>query len=275
MTMTLAHPTAEDLGRFVDGTLDDAGRAAVVTHIADCDECRIVVVDAAEFVEPVVVHSNRRWWVAIAATIPILVGSALTWSALRDPLTPVIEAYGHLTKRPIDARLAHFSYVERSVPRGGEEGEADTSELLLDGEVAKVLERRGNDSRTLHAKGVALLLASKTELADRRRAVNLLEAATIDKPRDVGILSDLAAALIATGDTASLTRAVDVCDRALQIDHRAPTALFNRAKALELLGREQDAITAFDRYLAVDPSSQWSNEVKLHRDMLQSSLPRS
>jgi len=43
MTMTLAHPAAEDLGRFVEGTLDDAGRAAVVTHIADCDEFSILL----------------------------------------------------------------------------------------------------------------------------------------------------------------------------------------------------------------------------------------
>ena len=58
MTLLLAHPDAEDLGRFVEGTLDDPERAAIVEHIADCDDCRILVVDAAEFVEPAKTESR-------------------------------------------------------------------------------------------------------------------------------------------------------------------------------------------------------------------------
>jgi len=68
--MTLAIPR-RGLGRFVEGTLGEHERKAIVAHIADCDECRIVVVDAAEFVEPAIVHSERRWWMS-AAALPYL-----------------------------------------------------------------------------------------------------------------------------------------------------------------------------------------------------------
>jgi hypothetical protein len=58
VTLLLAHPEAEDLGRFVEGTLADHERAAIVDHIADCDDCRMLIVDAAEFIEPANVESH-------------------------------------------------------------------------------------------------------------------------------------------------------------------------------------------------------------------------
>lgn len=68
--MLLAHPEAEDLGRFVEGTLDDPERNAIVQHIADCDDCRVLVVDAAEF-ESQSVAEPRKWgiarWIGVAA----------------------------------------------------------------------------------------------------------------------------------------------------------------------------------------------------------------
>jgi len=76
MTMILAHPAAEDLGAFVEGTLNDAERSAVVEHIADCDECRIVVVDATAFgEETAAAHgvSGRWWWLANAAAVLLVV----------------------------------------------------------------------------------------------------------------------------------------------------------------------------------------------------------
>jgi anti-sigma factor ChrR (cupin superfamily) len=43
---TLTHPDAEDLGRFIEGTLDEpAARTVVIDHVADCDECRIIIAD--------------------------------------------------------------------------------------------------------------------------------------------------------------------------------------------------------------------------------------
>jgi len=76
MTMLLAHPEAETLARFVEGTLDDSERAAIVQHIADCDDCRILVVDAAEFESQSEV-ATHKWgvgrWLATAACVVFVV----------------------------------------------------------------------------------------------------------------------------------------------------------------------------------------------------------
>jgi len=290
MTMTLAHPAAEDLGRFVEGTLDDAGRAAVVTHIADCDECRIVVVDVAEFVEPAVEHSDRRWWVATAAAVAILVGATFIWNAQRDPLTPVIEASAHQTKRHVEARLSGFQHRDWSALRGGgDQSESDLQESELIVKIAEVLDRQGDDPKTLHAKGVALLLeatidkeSKPSEILEKRdRAVRTLRAAATGAPTNPRYQSDLAAAMIATGqqDPGKLQSAVRICDQALRIDPRSREALFNRALAFDSLAREtadknqeRKAIAAYDRYLAVDSSSPWSNEARNNRERIMSSL---
>jgi tetratricopeptide (TPR) repeat protein len=274
MTPTLTHPLAEDLGRFVEGTLDDTARAAIVAHIADCDECRMVVVDAAEFVEPVVVRSERRWWVAAAAAIVMVAGSSFLWYESRDPLTPVRETSAHSHSRAIDGRLAGFSYVKRINNRsGGEEDNQDPVQLQLDAEAGSILESQRNNPKTLHAKGVVLLLLSRPTdpqnpqearnqtIARLHEAVTLLQEAA-KKDETPANLSDLAAALIATGDKESLERAIKVCDRALQIDARFTEALFNRAKALDLMNQRADAIAAYGRYRAVDSSSPWAREAE-------------
>jgi tetratricopeptide (TPR) repeat protein len=288
MTMTLAHPAAEDLGRFVDGTLDDAGRAAVVTHIADCDECRTVVVDAAEFVEPAVEHSDRRWWVASAAAITMLLGGTFIWNVQRDPLTPVFQASARQAKRLVEARLSGFQHRDWSPTRGGDQ-EQDPADWELEGKIAEVLERKGDDPKTLHARGVVLLLEATIEkssnpsetIHERDSAVKALLAAATRAPNNAIYQSDLAAAMIATGqqDPPKLESAVRICDKALRIDSGSREALFNRALALDSLARKttdknqgRKAIAAYDRYLAVDSSSPWSNEARNNRERVRSSL---
>lgn len=299
MTMTLAHPAAEDLGRFAEGTLDDAGRAAIVTHLADCDECRIVVVDSAEFAEPLVVRSDWRRWLAAAAVIAIVLSGPFAWQRLSNPLTPMIEASTHLTSRLTEARLGGFLYVAAKRPMRGADEEADPARLLLEGKAYEVLERHGDDPRMQHAKGVARLLAGKARfaelteqfadnatgeqkdafeaarrdfVAERNAAIALLQSAAIRVPDNASYQSDLAAALIETREPANLNRAVNACDRALQIDSRSPEALFNRAIALRELPDPKKAIAAFKLYLTVDPTSPWSDEVRANIDQLQQSL---
>ena len=76
MTMLLAHPESENLARFVEGTLDEPERAAIVQHIADCDDCRILVVDAAEF-ESQSAGESHKWglgrWLATAAGVVFVI----------------------------------------------------------------------------------------------------------------------------------------------------------------------------------------------------------
>ncbi|HEV7426633.1 MAG TPA: zf-HC2 domain-containing protein [Thermoanaerobaculia bacterium] len=282
MTMLLAHPESESLARFVEGTLDEPERAAIVQHIADCDDCRILVVDAAEFESQNAVESHK-WgvtrWLAIAASIVIVAGSSFLWYVSQDPLTPVIKASAGLSNRPIEPRLSRFRYVARNTMRGGHEDETEVSVLLLDQALAKVLERRGDAPRILHARGVAYLLsAATTKQSDRtniewerREAAAALVAAASREPANANYLNDLAAALIVSGDPKKRYDALAYLDRALLINSRSPEALFNRAIALRDLDRKA-AIAAFNRYLAVDSSSPWATEAKKNLEYLQDGL---
>ncbi|HXH40508.1 MAG TPA: tetratricopeptide repeat protein [Thermoanaerobaculia bacterium] len=234
------------------------------------------MVDTTAFGEESVVRARGmggRWWqAAVAAAIAIVSGGLFSWYSLLNPLAQTMKAYAHQRFRPVQARLSEFPYVEANRMRGGGgEGEIDQAESELELAAAAVLERRGEDPKTLHAKGVALLVIAKDHtgkdaaaeiMEDRNKAVEMLQAAAAHAPKNAKYESDLATALIETGTRANFERAVKVCDQALQIDSRSADALFNRAIALDLLGRRPEAVTAYERYLAVDSFSPWATEAK-------------
>jgi hypothetical protein len=268
MTMLLAHPEAENLGRFVEGTLDDPERAAVVQHIADCDECRILVVDAAEFIEPARVASSH-WWLGIAAAVVLvaLLGG-VSFNHFRDPLATVEKTYSQLPSRPLAARLSGFRYVRQVVNRGtpGAEEDVDPAAMILKSQAGELTHLSGSDSRTLHARGIGFLLSED----DPKESIAPLQAAAESDPNNATYQSDLAAALITTarGNAPMLERALAVCGRALRIDPHSPDVLFNRAVALQQLGRP-DAVAAYQRYLKVDSTSPWADEARGEVDLLR------
>lgn len=289
MTTTLTHPPAEDLGCFIEGTLGDEARAVVVEHLADCDDCRLAIVDATEFADPAAFDrdlvvkpppAGGRWWVAAAAAIAIAVGGVWLVDARRDPLAPVKEASSKLSSRLVEARLNGFPYVVRKAAMRGAGGETDLAASEVEQKAIEVLERRGDDARMQHAKGVALLLRIEAELPeltesnaeenerraqlvkDRTDAVAKLQMAADREPENAVYQSDLAAALIDTGDVKNIKLAADICDRVVKRNPRSLEALFNKAKALEMAGQPQDAVVAYQGYLNVDPSSPWANEAR-------------
>jgi tetratricopeptide (TPR) repeat protein len=257
--MLLAHPEAEDLGRFVEGTLADPERAAIVQHIADCDDCRILVVDAAEFTEPAKTESHN-WWMKIAASL-ILVAAigGLTYHQLHDPLAGVKEAYAKVPDRPLEARISGFPYRPHHTMRGSADEDSDPAVMVMQDKAGHAAEVRGNDGRTLHTRGIGLLLCDK----DAKKSIEPLQAAAAREPDNAKYQSDLAAALIAAarGDHVKLESALAAADHALRIDPRSPDALFNRAVALQALQRPE-ALAAYERYLTIDSTSPWAEEVK-------------
>src|SRR6185503_10647581 len=107
-----------------------------------------------------------------------------------------------------------------------------------------------------------------------------LRRATVAQPRSAELLSDLGAALLAreeaserrrTGGAlpatvedrdADIPAALEVIEHALELSPRLEEALFNRAVALEQLHLLRSAQTAWQRYLEVDPSTQWASEAR-------------
>jgi tetratricopeptide (TPR) repeat protein len=291
MTALATHPASEELARFIEGTLKDPARAEVVEHIADCDDCRITVVDVTAFGEleakPLRV-ARPRWWVGIAAAIAITAGGTFFVSGL-DPLAPVKEKSAKLPSRLVAARLSGFPYaaLKKIVRNAGDDTDLPAEQvgaiMAVEAKAEEVLKRRGDDARMQHAKGVAALIAVEARLAlgelndsdrqnlvkQRNDAVAMLQSAADRVQSNVTYQSDLAAALIATGTTTNRKRAVEVCDRARQLEPDSADALFNRAKALDLLAQNSGAATdatkaieAYNSYLKVDPSSPWADEAR-------------
>lgn len=116
----------------------------------------------------------------------------------------------------------------------------------------------GQGPRREQVLGVGYLLLGRTDAA-----VSALQSAAQANPNDATVQSDFATALLerasvtASGD--DLRAALSAFDRSLAIDSSAPEALFGRAMALELL-HDPAAVQAWERYLAVDPSSAWAEE---------------
>jgi hypothetical protein len=260
--MLLAHPEAEDLGRFVEGTLDDPQRAAIVHHIADCDDCRVLVVDAADFSAPAKTESNK-WWMQIAASLVLVVAiGAVTYHQFHDPLADVKKDSAKVKDGPLEARLSGFAYAPHHTKRGGGDDDGiDPALMLLQSDASELIGLHGSDPKTLHARGIGLLLAEN----GAKESIAPLEAAASREPDNAKYQNDLAAALIAGGNAQG---ALAACDRALRIDPNSPDALFNRAVALKALERP-DALAAYERYLQVDSTSPWADEARSHIELLR------
>jgi hypothetical protein len=139
--------------------------------------------------------------------------------------------------------------------------------------------------RDPHVRGLAVLLAAE-KADDVDGAIQLLRTAyehASTEDRDA-FATDLAAALLARdrwGSSDSKKTAAEA-DReraerdqfALQLSNEVwqrkhtPEAAWNRAAALQALGKEADALQAWNDYLKLDSTSDWAKEAATQRSKL-------
>lgn len=272
-------PNEEMLAAFIDARLDDRARLEVIEHLADCGECRDIVMTANEYEASleqkggavVPGRFNRRWLpplAAAAAVIAVLFGVP----SLRQAILPMsgmaklVKAANDLPERPTSARLSgDFAYKKFSNLRG------KSDEVPVDAEVAETMVKlaaneateKAKDDRTvenLHAAGVGEVLAK-----NRPDAVKTLEEAASKKPSSAEIQNDLAAAYIANGD---YERALAAARKSWSIQ-QSHAAAWNIALALDNAGRDAEAIAAWQNYLKLDGSSPWADEARGKLQFLQ------
>jgi tetratricopeptide (TPR) repeat protein len=256
-------PEPAVLAAFVEGTLDRQSRRDVEQHVADCPECPGVIAETVRFLKtdgeeaegesdpPARAHS---WRFAVAAAFAMLCVTGLVWQDTwkRDPLRRVKEIAAEAEVRTVEGRLDGFEHVRFSAPRSLRRV---VPGLALSAEAERLT---GSDAQMLHARGVALLLTG-----DVRSALPLLEAATRRKPEDAALQSDLAAGYLVAGsggDRARLRRALAAADVAIALSPSFASAHFNRAVALERLGRREEALAAYGRAARLESSSAWREE---------------
>ena len=289
-------PDSALLAAFLDGTLADYERRAVVTHLAECPQCRAVALTVVEFHEvqaldelwepepttappaPLVEQRSARWSrektrapalaaaVVVAATVAASIFLIPPRSAERAVSALIDAAEGH---RGFEARVSGFAYAPP--PNQVRSTSPNSAPYGLVTVASRVRDTYDTDYTvpSRRAAGVAALLIG--ELDD---AITSLEIAVAAEPRDAGLVNDLAAAYFERAQRANrpddLPAALSAVERALQLNESMLEPWFNRALIITALGLRDEARRAWDAYIGRDPASPWSREARQRRARLGS-----
>jgi tetratricopeptide (TPR) repeat protein len=168
-------------------------------------------------------------------------------------------------ERYVEPRLSgNFAYGGRRSELRGESRSAQSNvSLLTAAEAAEQAAAASPTSGNLHVWGVAQLLLGRHDDA----IDTLLKAIAAPAP-DARMQSDLAAAYLdraaRTNDNADRVAALEHADAALAVERSSLPAAFNRALALEGLGRSSEALSAWQYFVSLDPQTGWADEARVH-----------
>lgn len=254
-------PDAELLAAYLDGTLDPITRDEVSRHVAHCDECLFLLREAArderEEIEQTADSGTRYWPIAAAIVFAVFGALFFLLPDRRDSARQLAATMRAAGFRPFEGRVSDFEHVPFRAQRSVDGG----NPALTAAAEAIVQEANPGTAAEWHSLGVAWLALERYDQA----VIALSRAIALDRKAS-RYYSDLAAARVglaaAHDDAAILQAALADAERALKIDQSLPPALFNRALALERLGRHADAERAWAEYLAADPASEWAEEVR-------------
>lgn len=265
-------PTEETLAAYVDDRLDAATRLKVTEHLASCGDCRGLVMMATDYQASETPPNVVRGWfgarnglaaagLAAAAVIAIFV---LRPSFVFGPDMEDLIAAAEGSKSRLSAgRMAGgFPYKEMpQVTRGfGDKPEYGDLQILNIAVKAK----------DPHVKSAAMLLAA-TNRDEYENGITELRKAhknARDEERDA-IEIDLAAALLGRWSSdENHQESLRLSNELLKRKQQSTDAMWNRAAALELLGRDAEAIKAWDNYLNLDSDSEWAAEAARRKEKL-------
>jgi tetratricopeptide (TPR) repeat protein len=254
-------PPPEDLARFVDGALPDDARARTVAHLVACDDCREMVAMAAEAPAPSTGSPHEAaprpriamyGALALAASVLLAVYVMRPASAVQatDPWSAITDAVG--PTRPVEGRLsrvtrhAPFTAPSRSASGASSSFAAEAVAARLADAVTAA--STADRAEAAHAAAVAALIAGHP--AD---AVARLDRVVAEAPGSAARLNDLAVAHLALAAIESrvhFAAALEAADEALRLSPDLRAARFNRALALDGLGRAAEAHDAWQAIAA-------------------------
>lgn len=281
------------LAAFIAGRLVTEDRRALIAHAEVCGTCReqvVTTIDATTFRNPVLRVRGERLFGARSVVIFVLAAAALLTAWYRVPLQrrlfsqsdmdDIVAAGALLERRPSVARLsADFPYRDASTATQARSIEARPPAALT--EVIERLQKEAGagTTRRRHALGVAYLLAGKSKLAvetledavqnDTGGRHEIMEA--ISHSSDAALLNDLAAAyLVFTERQDGLETqplALQAVERAWSLQ-KTPQIAWSRAVVIASFHVRQPSIAAWREYLALEPSSEWSNAARRSLEQL-------
>ena len=273
-------PDAETLAAFLDNRLSEQERDIVAGHLAACEACYFTFTEAARMDIASAGSPNVVWWkrrrvqaavagLAMAASLALAVGlGVISWPSSEPELEGLVAAVG--TTRLVEPRLTG-GFTHGPLPGITRSGQPLAFSASPDVRIAAAKIDKNTTSQTappaLRARAIAALMIGNVDAG-----VLALEQALLQDADDPQISSDLAAAYLIRGrrqgDSADWTKALAAADRAIANAPTLAEAHFNRALALERLGRTADARQQWQRYLEIDADSGWADEVRVRlRDL--------
>jgi tetratricopeptide (TPR) repeat protein len=264
--------SGELISGYLEGTLTPVVKAACEVHLIACDLCReslanlmrLLNADVSPEETAAIDMAVSRWsdrglravpsrrevrvwrplylWLGSVAAI-LLVGIAL-WHG-RRPDEDLIQQL--LSKsRPFDARLSDQPYLPltrtRSATTNGVEGLVEDMQA--------------------HSKDAYLIGRSYLVTHNYAEAIRQLRIAASDPKAPARVLNDLGVAYLERYSEGDAEHARQEFDAALAQDPQFSPAIFNLSLLYERQGKIADAQKQWQRYLELDGSSGWADEIR-------------
>jgi anti-sigma factor RsiW len=283
-------PDAGQLAAFADGALSSAERQHIESHVAACEDCYEALVGIAAITaaltaptapavpDPAPRSQMRRtilWIGGTLATAAALFLVANLWLSTRpDALEVALSDLTH-ARRDAGRGIARLSLDGAWAPpsavlRSGNAETLDPFSVQTAVQTLKVAANQDYSQRGRHFLGLALA-ASRDYNAATDALNQALQQSGGSKEDEAEIRADLAGVWLErhrnSGNPADAERALDETDRALSSVPQHLQATFNRALALDALGRPA-ARQAWQAYIDLDrnPSAGWVAEATRRRD---------
>jgi Flp pilus assembly protein TadD len=215
---------------------------------------------------------------ALVLAVWLMRSGPLGQPGVRPELEELVAAVASEPTRPVLGRLtggfAHAAApsptrgITRGDPTRGATGREISAEVTI---AAANIEKQADadaSPRNRAALGTAFLVVGFID-----RAVTALEAVAQADPRNASVQSDLAAAYIARaneqGRADDLASAVTAADRAIREQPALDEAWFNRALALELSGRGDEATRAWQEAVEHQRDPAWRDDARARLETLK------
>jgi len=253
----------EDLSRLASGGLAQPAAAAVLEHVSGCARCGAILRGALgedSLVIEMPNASRRRIWrmAALAAGVAIAAIGGGLWLAQRNAPERLLAA-AYTEERPFDLRLPSEGYGPVRQQRAGAVSALDRPRALAKAEVE--IQGLPETPRKLALRGRAELLEGQFQ-----NAIESLSRAQEAEPDNAGLLADLACAYLLRGDAEHRAidygHALDLLRAASKRQPNDPRTLFDLALAYQRAELLEEAIGAWQRYLAAERDPGWIAEGK-------------
>lgn len=223
-------------------------------------------------------QARSRWVAAfsVAAAVAMIAIGLRAWIA--NPMRRAEELLrnAYTTQRSIELRYPGAPYAAMRETRAGARPENTQPDLL---EAQSIIARQLASDPTDGSEDWLLLSARANLLSWRYdEAIATLEELRDQDPSRAETMLALATGYFeraeASGRPIDYGRALELLERVLERNPDDPAALFNAAVVKEKLFLLEGALASWDAYIAVDPSSPWTEEARERRDAVARRLER-